>query len=90
MGEVTFNVFVVSLATTAAVHFGDVVDPSTGLPSPVDLDAAGQAIEMLVLLEKKTFGNLTDEEAAFLGQVLYELRARLLDAKNKVDDASCV
>lgn len=86
----TFNVFVVSLATTAAVHFGDVADPSTGRPSSVDLDAAGQAIEMLVLLEEKTRGNLTEGEAAFLEQVLFELRTRLLDAKKRIDDDSCV
>ena len=50
MSEVTFNAFVVSLATTAAVHFGDVADPATGRPSPANLEGAGQAIEMLALL----------------------------------------
>ena len=80
MSEVTFNAFVVSLATTAAVHFGDLADPATGRPGPVNLEGAGQAIEMLALLERKTAGNLTEGEAAFLGQVLAELRRRLLDA----------
>ena len=89
MSDVTFSAFVVSLATTAAVHFGDVADPSTGHPSPINLDAAGHAIEMLVLLEEKTRGNLTEEEAAFLQRVLYELRTRFFDAKQKTDDASC-
>ena len=89
LSEVTFNSFVVSLATTAAVHFGDIADPSTGQPSLVNLDAAGHAIEMLVLLEEKTRGNLTEEEVAFLQRVLYELRTRFLDAKQKADDTSC-
>ncbi len=80
MSEVTFNAFVVSLATTAAVHFGDVADPATGRPSPANLEGAGQAIEMLALLERKTAGNLTEVEAAFLRQMLVELRRRLIEA----------
>ena len=87
VSELTFNAFVVSLATTAAVHFGDVVDPSTGQPSKVNLEAAGNAIEMLVLLEEKTRGNLTEPESAFLQQVLYELRVRFTDAKKQNDQA---
>ena len=74
--EVTFNAFVVSLATTAAVHFGDVADPSSGETPTANLKAAGHAIEMLQLLEEKTRGNLTDEEGTFLTRVLYELRLR--------------
>ncbi len=73
---VTFNAFVVSLATTAAVHFGDVNDPSSGERPSVNIVAAGHAIEMLVLLEQKTRGNLTEDEKLFLAQVLYELRVR--------------
>ena len=80
MSEVNFNAFIVSLATTAAVHFGDMVDPSTGRRGPANLEGAGQAVEMLALLERKTAGNLTAGEAAFLGQVLAELRRRLLEA----------
>ena len=80
MSEVTFNAFVVSLATTAAVHFGDLADPATGRPALPNLEGAGQAIEMLALLERKTAGNLTEGEAAFLGQVLAELRRRLVEA----------
>ena len=73
---VTFNAFVVSLATTAAVHFGDVADPASGEQPPVNLDAGGHAIEMLLLLEEKSRGNLTEAEASFLTQVLHELRMR--------------
>jgi hypothetical protein len=73
---VTFNAFIVTLATTAAVHFGDVSDPSSGESPTVNIEAAGHAIEMLVVLEQKTRGNLTEDEKSFLAQVLYELRAR--------------
>lgn len=88
MAEVSFNAFVVSLATTAAVHFGDLPDPSTGDRSGANLEAAGQAIEMLAMLEVKTRGNLTEDEAAFLQRVLYELRVRFVDAKKQADDGS--
>ena len=90
MSEVTFNAFVVSLATTAAVHFGDVADPATGRPGPANLEAAGQAIEMLALLDRKTAGNLTARESAFLEQMLAELRRRLVEAHREqagLDDA---
>ena len=78
---VSFSAFVVSLATTAAVHFGDVADPSSGQKPAPNFEAAGHAIEMLALLEEKTKGNLTDEEERFLKQVLYELRVRYVEAK---------
>ena len=78
---VSFSAFVVSLATTAAVHFGDVADPSSGQKPAPNFEAAGHAIEMLALLEEKTKGNLTDEEERFLKQVLNELRVRYVEAK---------
>ena len=81
VGNVTFNHFVVSIATTAAVHFGEAKDPDSGVNLPINLEAAGQAIEMLVLLEEKTRGNLTEAEAAFLQRVLDELRNKYLSAK---------
>ena len=83
--EVTFNAFVVSLATTAAVHFGDLSDPLTGEATAPNLDAAGHAVEMLALLEEKTRGNLTADEKLFLGQVLLELRSRFVEAKKASD-----
>ena len=78
---VSFNAFVVSLATTAAVHFGDIPDPASGEKPAPNLEAAGHAIEMLTMLEEKTRGNLTDDEAQFMKQALYELRIRYAAAK---------
>ena len=77
---VTFLGFVLSLAHTAAVHFGDVPDPVSGEPSPPNLPAAQQMIDILALLEEKTRGNLTAEERQFLDQILYELRLRYVEA----------
>ena len=82
MPELTFTAFVVSLATTAAIHFGDLVDPASGAPTESNLDGAAQMIDILSLLEEKTRGHLTAEERQVLEQVLYELRMRFIEAKN--------
>ena len=78
---VTFVGFVLSLAHTAAVHFGDVPDPVTGTTGQPNLGAAQQMIEILVLLEEKTRGNLSAEERQLLEQIVYELRLRYVQAQ---------
>ena len=80
---VTFLGFILSLAHTAAVHFGDVPDPVSGQANPVNLPAAQQMIDILALLEEKTRGNLTAEERQFLDQILYELRLRYVEASKQ-------
>jgi Domain of unknown function (DUF1844) len=82
MSDLSFTSFVISLATTAAVHFGDMADPATGTKPEPDLDGAAQMIDILSLLEEKTRGNLTAAERQVLEQVLYELRLRFVQAKN--------
>jgi hypothetical protein len=77
----SFTAFVLSLASTAAIHFGDLPDPASGEPSTPNLDGAAQMIEILTLLENKTRGNLTPEERQVLEQVLYELRMRFVEAR---------
>ena len=44
---ITFTGFVLSLATTAAVHFGDIADPDTGEHGEPNLAAAAQMIEII-------------------------------------------
>ena len=81
----SFSSFVLSLASTAAIHFGDLPDPASGKPGDVNLGAAVQMIEILALLEQKTKGNLTAEERQILEQVLYELRLRFVEARDQHD-----
>ena len=76
----SFTAFVLSLASTAAIHFGDLPDPVSGKPGEKNLEGAAQMIEILALLDQKTRGNLTAEERQVLEQVLYELRLRFVDA----------
>jgi uncharacterized protein DUF1844 len=75
-----FAAFVLSLASTAAIHFGDLPDPVSGQNAEPNLEGATQMIEILELLHEKTQGNLTAEERQVLEQVLYELRMRFVTA----------
>ncbi len=83
---VSFTSLVLSLATTAAVHFGDLADPATG-GRAVNLEGARQMIDLLGVLEQKTRGNLTPEERAVLEQVLFELRLRYVEAQRAAADS---
>ena len=75
----TFTGFVMSLATTAAVHFGDLADPATGA-TRTNLVAAGQMIDILAMLQEKTKGNLAPDETRLVDDLLYELRLRYVEA----------
>ena len=89
MPDLSFTAFVISLATTAAIHLGDLPDPATGQPLEPNLEGAKQMIEILTILEEKTRGNLTAEERQVLEQVLYELRLHYVDVSgggDKKDD----
>jgi hypothetical protein len=81
--NINFASFVLSLAATAAIHFGDRLEPGAQQPGPVDLVAAGQMIDILALLEEKTRGNLTVDEKDLLETVLYELRLRFVEAQTQ-------
>jgi hypothetical protein len=78
---ITFTAFVLSLATTAAVHFGDIADPGTGKPGDANLVAAAQMIEIITMLQEKTQGNLSEPETQLVDDLLYELRMRYVEAQ---------
>lgn len=85
---INFVGFVLSLAHTAAVHFGDVPDPFSGAKAQANLAAAQQMLDILALIEEKTRGNLTAEERQLLEQVLFELRLRYVEAQNASSETS--
>jgi hypothetical protein len=78
---INFTSFILSLATTAAVHFGDIADPATGEPNEPNLLAAGQMIEIIAMLQEYTRGNLSEPEAKLIDDLLYELRMRYVQAQ---------
>ena len=79
--QLSFTEFVVSLASTAAIHLGDLADPESGERFEPNLPGARQMIEILALLELKTRGNLTAEERQIIEQVLVELRMRYAEVE---------
>lgn len=73
MPEASFRTLVSMLASQALMGLGTMVDPRTkGVI--VDLEGSRFAIDLLAVLEGKTAGNLTEEEATELRQLLGELR----------------
>jgi hypothetical protein len=79
--DFTFSGFILSLASTAAVHFGDVPNPATGRRGDADLEAAARIIELIAMLQEKTKGNLIEQEERLIDDLLYELRLRYVQAQ---------
>ena len=77
---VDFSTFVISLGTSALYHMGMVPDPESGKPVEPNLPVARQSIDTVEMLQEKTQGNLSDDEAALIKNLLTELRMRYLEA----------
>jgi hypothetical protein len=75
-----FAGFLISLGSSAFVHMGQLPDPETGKTRTPNLAIARQTIDMIELLEEKTRGNLTDDEATLLRNLLTDLRMRFVTA----------
>ena len=70
-----FSALVLSLGSSAIVHLGEAPDPTTGQKADQpELPMAQQSIDLLAMLQEKTRGNLTTEEARFLENMLFDLR----------------
>lgn len=74
---VDFSGFIFGLGQMALVHMGEVPEPSSGERRP-DLEQARHTIDILDLLEQKTRGNLTEEEATLLRHLLSDLKLRFV------------
>lgn len=74
-GEPNFAMFLSSLSMQAMVALGELPLPGTN-ERHEDPTQARYLIDILGVLEQKTRGNLTAEEAQFLEGALYELRLR--------------
>jgi hypothetical protein len=79
--QIDFSTFIMSLTSSAFYHLGDIADPETG-KTETNLPAVKQTIDMLIMLREKTQGNLTEEEAKLLEQLVYELQMKFV-AKSK-------
>ncbi|MEN3336218.1 MAG: hypothetical protein V7641_5583 [Blastocatellia bacterium] len=80
--EASFLALIDMFAAEAAMNLGMAQTPD-GNRTPVDLEAARHWIDMLGMLEAKTRGNLTEEEASVLENVLAYLRMQFVGASRK-------
>ncbi|MBA3611617.1 MAG: DUF1844 domain-containing protein [Nitrospirales bacterium] len=71
----SFSSFVFSLGTSSLILMGETLDPQQP-PPPMNLPQAKEIVDILSLLEEKTKGNLSSEEASVLGDMLYTLRMK--------------
>jgi len=71
--KVDFSTFVISLASAAMVHLGEMAEPESGQVS-TNIPLAKHTIDTLAMLEEKTKGNLAAEEARQLADILGHLR----------------
>ncbi|MCC6624719.1 MAG: DUF1844 domain-containing protein [Deltaproteobacteria bacterium] len=74
--DVDFSAFVISLGSTAAMQ----LDPSH---ESYNLELARQTIDILAMLQVKTAGNLTKDEADLLSGVLYQTRLAFCEADKR-------
>ncbi len=71
--EMSFSTFVISLNASALMHLGLMEDPTRG-GKVKNLELGKQTIDILVMLEEKTRGNLSSDEEKLLQNILYDLR----------------
>lgn len=81
--DADFRTLVGTIASQAIMGLGAMADPKSGRVI-IDLDGAKFSIDLLAVLEEKTKGNLSEEEATELNQVLVELRNRFVQVTELV------
>jgi Domain of unknown function (DUF1844) len=74
-----FIEFVVMHAQNAALFLGQIPNPKTG-EAEINLDLARMFIDQLAMIQEKTRGNLTTEEAKVLSNALSNLQMAYVEA----------
>ena len=80
--EINFTSFILSLSTSALLHFGEITDPISNKKER-NLPLAKQTIDLLGMLREKTKGNLSKEEEDLLDNLLYNLRMKYVEEAKK-------
>jgi hypothetical protein len=76
----TFDFLIHTLFTQALMALGRVPNPITG-KTHTNLETARHFIDTLSMLETKTAGNLTTEEARLLEEIQHQLRMLWMEAR---------
>jgi hypothetical protein len=80
MPPATLSSLITILGTQTLMALGQIPDPVSGKPQ-ADLEQANHFIDLLGMLDTKTAGNRTPEEAQLLEDVLHQLRMMYVAAK---------
>ena len=80
--EINFPSFILSLSSSALLHFGDIPDPISGTKER-NLPMAKQTIDILGVLKEKTQGNLTNDEEQLIDNLLHDLRIKYVEESKK-------
>ena len=75
---IDFSTFILSLSTSALYQLGLVSGPDGDKIDLPDRALARQTIDTLEMLQRKTRGNLDEEEMKLFESLLYELRMRFV------------
>lgn len=80
--EINFSSFVLSLSSSALLHFGQIPDPITKKKER-NLSLAKQSIDILGILKEKTEGNLAKDEEQLIDNLLHDLRLKYVEESTK-------
>lgn len=84
--QITFSLFVQSLAHQSMMALGIAPWPDSGLIRQ-DLIVAKETIDILQILKDKTVGNLSAEEAHLMENLVYQLKVAFVEiAKRPVEE----
>ena len=85
LDEAMFLSILYSFHAAAMQSMGKVVNPITG-KTERSLEAARGSIDALLMLQKKTQGNLSEREDGTLKQILQELQLNFLEESKKPEE----
>lgn len=81
MPDVTFTSFFMALNSSVLYHLGELADPETGVQQK-NMMLAKHTIDTMSMLQAKTRGNLSSEEAELVENSLYDLKMRYVKARS--------
>ena len=83
VGPMDFSTFIISLGSSALMQLSG--DEGTGSHDASDesIALAKQSIDILEMLEEKTAGNLTEDEAGLLKAILYQTRMTYIEVRDR-------
>lgn len=85
--DIQFYQLALSLQAAAMQQMGKIANPFSGKIER-DLSLAKNSIDMLEMLERKTRGNLNNDEKKLVDHILFELRINYVDELKKDQEST--